>query len=174
MISKSSKTKKPNKAMQYIHLQYKGTITVPFPKGCLKRPFFKKKKKLFIYLFYFWLCWVFFAVRRLSLVAASGDYSSLQCVGFSLRRLLLLRSTSSRRAGFSSCGARAYLLHGMWSLPGPGLEPVSPALAGRFLTTVPPGKSLKRPFKIAPFTYIINSVNRPDLKCSLNCLPLKN
>ena len=31
----------------------------------------------------------------------------------------------------------------MWDLPGAGLEPVSPALAGRFLTTAPPGKSLK-------------------------------
>ena len=30
----------------------------------------------------------------------------------------------------------------MWDLPGPGLEPVSPALAGGFLTTAPPGKSL--------------------------------
>ena len=30
----------------------------------------------------------------------------------------------------------------MWDLPRPGLEPVSPALAGRFLTTAPPGKSL--------------------------------
>ena len=29
----------------------------------------------------------------------------------------------------------------MWDLPAPGLEPVSPALAGRFLTTAPPGKS---------------------------------
>ena len=29
----------------------------------------------------------------------------------------------------------------MWDLPGPGLEPMSPALAGGFLTTVPPGKS---------------------------------
>ena len=29
----------------------------------------------------------------------------------------------------------------MWNLPGPGLEPVSPALADRFLTTGPPGKS---------------------------------
>ena len=28
----------------------------------------------------------------------------------------------------------------MWDLPRPGLEPVSPALAGRFLTTAPPGK----------------------------------
>ena len=30
----------------------------------------------------------------------------------------------------------------MWSLPGPGIEPMSPALAGGFLTTGPPGKSL--------------------------------
>ena len=30
----------------------------------------------------------------------------------------------------------------MWDLPGPGPEPVSPALAGGFLTTAPPGKSL--------------------------------
>ena len=25
----------------------------------------------------------------------------------------------------------------MWNLPGPGIEPVSPALAGEFLSTVP-------------------------------------
>ena len=30
----------------------------------------------------------------------------------------------------------------MWDLPGPGLEPVSPALAGGFLTTAPPWKYL--------------------------------
>ena len=29
----------------------------------------------------------------------------------------------------------------MWDLPGVGFEPVSPALAGRFSTTAPPGKS---------------------------------
>ena len=28
----------------------------------------------------------------------------------------------------------------MWDLPGPGLEPVSPALARGFLTTAPPGR----------------------------------
>ena len=46
----------------------------------------------------------------------------------------------------SNCGSRAHLLHGMWDLPGPGLEPVSPALAGRLSTTAPPGKPL-------PFVY---------------------
>ena len=38
-------------------------------------------------------------------------------------------------AGFSSCGSQAYLLCSMWNLPSPGIEPVSPALAGRFFTT---------------------------------------
>ena len=102
--------------------------------------------------FIFWLRWVFVAAHRLSLVAVSGGYSSLRCVGFSLRWLLLLRSTGSRHAGFSRCGSRAlehrlssYWRTGlaaprMWDLPGPGLEPVSPALAGGFLTTAPPGK----------------------------------
>ena len=49
----------------------------------------------------------------------------------------------------SNCGSRAQLLHGMWDLPRPGLEPVSPALAGRFSTTAPPGKpwsSLRKDF----------------------------
>ena len=40
----------------------------------------------------------------------------------------------------SSCGSWAWLLRGMWDLPRPGLEPVSPAFAGRFSTTAPPGK----------------------------------
>ena len=40
----------------------------------------------------------------------------------------------------SSSGSRAQLLRGMWDLPRPGLEPASPALAGRFSTTAPPGK----------------------------------
>ena len=29
----------------------------------------------------------------------------------------------------------------MWDLPGPGIEPVSPALAGGFLTTAPARKA---------------------------------
>ena len=42
----------------------------------------------------------------------------------------------------SSCGSRAQLLHGMWDLPRPGLEPVSPALAGGLSATAPPRKTL--------------------------------
>ena len=101
---------------------------------------------------YFSLRWVFVAACRLSLVAASGGCSSLWCVCFSLR-WLCSQSMGSRRAGFSSCGSRALehrlsscgaqasLLCSMGDLPGPGLEPTSPALAGGFLTTMPPGKA---------------------------------
>ena len=115
---------------------------------------------LFYLFIYLWLCQPARSQEDLSLVAASGGYSSLWCADFSLRWLLLLRSTGSRCTGFSSCGTqasscgswalerrlsscgtRAQLLCSMWDLPGPGLEPMCPALAGTFLTTAPPGKS---------------------------------
>ena len=46
--------------------------------------------------FYFWLCCVSVAACRLSLLVVSSGYSSWQCAGFSLQRLLLLWSTGSR------------------------------------------------------------------------------
>ena len=49
--------------------------------------------------------------------------------------------------GFSSCGAWARLPHGLWDFLRPGIEAASPALAGGFLTTGPPGKSEGRLFK---------------------------
>ena len=46
-----------------------------------------------------------------------------------------------------SCGAEAQLSHNMRNLPGPRIQPVSPALAGRFLITGPPGKQRLTFFK---------------------------
>ena len=96
---------------------------------------------------FFWLHWVSFAARGLSLVVVSGGYSSLRCMGFSLQWLLLLQSTATRHVGFNSCSTRAQqlwhtgqFLCSMWDVPGPGLEPASPALAGILPTTAPPGK----------------------------------
>ena len=85
-------------------------------KSSMSRSGMAESLCLFIYLFifnkfilfiYFWLCWVFVAVHGLSLVAVSGGYSLLRCVGFSLQWLLLLQSMGSRHTGFSSCGTRA-------------------------------------------------------------------
>ena len=65
---------------------------------------------LFFCFVLFWLHWVFVAACWCSLVAAREGYSSLQYVGYSLRWLLLLRSTGSRCTGFSSCGVKAQQL----------------------------------------------------------------
>ena len=103
---------------------------------------------LFIYLFYYlWLCWVFVSVLGLSLVC--GKQGPLL---IAVRRPLTIAASlvaehrlQTRR--LRSCGSRAQLLHGMWDLPRPGLEPVSSALAGRLSTTAPPGKPFLQYFK---------------------------
>ena len=96
----------------------------------------------FIYLFiyiYFWLFWVFVSVRGISLVAASrGHFIAVRGPLTVAASLVAEHRLQTRR--LSSCGSRVQLLRGMWDLPRPGLEPVSPALAGRFSTTAPPGK----------------------------------
>ena len=77
---------------------------------------------------------VFIAVRGSLIVAAS---------------LVAEHRLQTRR--LSNCGSRAQLLRGMWDLPRPGLEPVSPALAVRFSTTAPPGKPPQEIFLIRVF-----------------------
>ena len=47
----------------------------------------------------------------------------------------------------------------MWDLPGPGLKPMSPALAGGFLTTAPPGKP-----KTLGFLYTTNELSKREIK----------
>ena len=47
---------------------------------------------------------------------------------------------SGPRDRLQSRGILAELLCGMWGLPGPGIEPLSPALAGGFFIMEPPGK----------------------------------
>ena len=60
------------------------------------------KKILFIYLFiYFWLCWVFSAGHRLSLVAENNP--SLQCTGFTLWYVCYC-GAQAQVYGLSSCG----------------------------------------------------------------------
>ena len=106
--------------------------------------FLKIKKKFF---FCFWLCWVFTAAFGLSLVPAGSGSSSSWGLGSSLLWLFLLWGAGFSHGGFSSWGTRASLLHGMWNFPGPGIEPMSPALAGGFLPPAPLEKS-QDPFLI--------------------------
>ena len=89
------------------------------------------------FLFYLFLAaWVFIVVQGLSLLVVHGPLIVVAS---------LVKDPSSFiqepwHAGsvFVVHGLRS---HGMWDLLGPRVEPVSPALAGGFLTTGPPGKS---------------------------------
>ena len=113
-------------------------------------------------------------MRGLSLVVASRGHSSSRCAGLSLSQPLVAEHRLQTRR-LSSCGSWAQLLRGMWDLPRPGLEPVSPALAGGFSTTAPPGKPLLPFFllscclslllqileKVTLNTYLINKAGLP-------------
>ena len=87
---------------------------------------------------------LFVVVRRLLIAVASLCWGA-QALGAraSVVVALGLSSCGSRalECRLNSCGAQAQLLRGMWDLPGPGLNTVSPALAGGFFTAEPPGKS---------------------------------
>ena len=103
--------------------------------------------------FFFFLIYLFMAVLGLRFCARA--FSSCGKWGplfIAVRGPLIIAASlvtehrlQARR--LSNCGSRAQLLHGMWDLPKPGLEPVSPALAGRFSTTAPPGKPPSSTFK---------------------------
>ena len=74
------------------------------------------------------------------LVAASGIYSSLRVWASHYGGFSCFRVQALERSG------PVVVVHGlsciMWDLPRPGLEPVSPAMAGGFVTNEPQGKSL--------------------------------
>ena len=104
-------------------------------------PHLDSKQCVILLFIHFWSRWVFAAALRLSLVVVSG--ATLRCA-----------TQASHSGGFSCCGVHALgawaslvVTHGLlfardtWTLPGPGIEPMSSALAGGFLATVPPGKS---------------------------------
>ena len=111
---------------------------------------------LFIYNVIYLFIHLFLAA--LGLRCSSGPFSGfrelglpwLWCTGFSLPWRLSALGTGSRARGLSSgsswapkrrLGSRgAQLLWDMWDLLGLGVKPVSPALAGGFFTTEPPGK----------------------------------
>ena len=67
---------------------------------------------------------------------SSCDLPALGRVGFIVVALqLICWGWWALEPGLSSLGPQTQLLHGMWNLPKPGIEPMTPALAGRFLST---------------------------------------
>ena len=104
--------------------------------------FFLKKFHYFFKNLFFWLPLSSFLRSGFSAVAASWGSSPLRCTGFSLRWFLLLQSAGSGRAG------SVVVAHGLSGpsacgiFPETRMEPMSPAMEGRFLTTGPRGSRM--------------------------------
>ena len=96
------------------------------------------------------LCTCTLSALPLALLSEHTDSVYTECLtprsaewahGLCLRLGFSWCSSQAPERWLSSCGSQAQLLWGMWNLPGPGIEPVSAALAVRFLPTAPTGKS---------------------------------
>ena len=107
----------------YISLEYKLFILLPFLKN--------------VFTFHCTRSWLlaFSGCGEWGLFSSCGAWAS-HCDGFSYCR------ASVCEFGPSSCGAWAKLRCSVWTPSGPGIEPVSLALAGGCSTTGPLGKSI--------------------------------
>ena len=97
---------------------------------------------MFIYLFIYLFIAVLglrFCVRAFSSYGEQGPLFIAVCGPLIIAASLAAEHKLQTRR-LSNCGSRAQSLCGMWDFPRPGLEPVSPALAGRLSNTEPPGK----------------------------------
>ena len=105
-----------------------------------------KNKKVFFFFFLIIFIYLFMAVLGLRFCARAFSSCGKWGPLFIAARGPLTIAASpvaehrlqTRR--LSNCGSRAQSLRGTRDPPRPGLEPVCPALAGRFPTTAPPGK----------------------------------
>ena len=84
-------------------------------------------------------------------------------------RLLGFSSCGSQtlECRFSSCGAETQFLCSPWNLPGPGIKPMSPALASGFVTTGPAGKCHFN----HPYVYSSLALSTFTLSCNHHCHP---
>ena len=78
----------------------------------------------------------------LSPVAESRVYFLIVVLG-----LLIAVASLDSELRLNGCGTGVSLFLDMWDLPGPGIKPTSPVLAGRFFTTEPPRKPKHSYFK---------------------------
>ena len=139
----------------------------------------------FLFLFFFFNKFIYLFLAALGLCCCARAFSSCSEQGLLFLvvcGLLLLQSTGSRHAGFSSCGTWAQQLwlagsrgqavvvaHGLSCSAACGIfldqgsNPCPLHLAGGFLTTVPPGKS--QVFLIIPLSHFtVNNQSKEDLQ----------
>ena len=89
---------------------------------------------------YFWLYLVFHCCKRA--FSSCGAELLIAVASHCRAPALGVRASVVAVYQLTSCSTWAQLLQGTWNLPEPETEPMFPALAGRFLSTITPGKSI--------------------------------
>ena len=136
----------PRQGLEPVSPALAGGFLTTAPPGkslstCFNRRYFSSKFLRGILFFKILFIYLFMAVLGLRFCA--GAFSSCGKRGpLTIAGSLVVEHRLQTRK-LSNCGSRAQLLCGMWNLPRPGLEPVSPALAGKFSTTAPPGQPFR-------------------------------
>ena len=132
--------------------------------------------------------WTFSSCGEWGICSSCGVWAS-PCVVFSCFGTPILAPLGFSNCGsqpleywLSSCGALAWFPGGMWNLPRPGIRPVTSTLAGGFLTTGPPGKSImlfiwylmlfweKKKIKIISTNLLMIIFLNAHFKCKCKCL----
>ena len=126
---------------------------------------------LFVYLFIYLFIYLFLAVLGLRFCARAfsscskwGPLFIAVCGPLTIAASLVAEHRLQMRR-LSNRGSRAQPLCGMWDPPRPGLEPVSPALAGRLSTTAPPGKPYFQFFQELPYCSIVAAPLHSHQQC---------
>ena len=70
-----------------------------------------------------------------------GGFSGCRAWALGTQASVVVAHWLQSSGSIHSCGTQTQLPHSMWNFLEPGIKPVSPALAGEFLTIGPPGKS---------------------------------
>ena len=87
------------------------------------------------------LCKLSSSCGEWGLLASCGARASIAVASLAAHGLRGTQTWVVAARGLSSCGVQTQLLRGMRGLPGSGIKPVSPALAGGFLINEPSGKA---------------------------------
>ena len=116
----------------------------------------------FIYLFIYGCVGLRFCARAFSSCGKRGPFFIAVRGPLTIAASLVAEHRLQTRR-LSNCGSRAQSLRGMRDPPRPGLEPVSPALAGRLSITAPPGKPYGI-FFIALFLYYCFKIGRASCR----------
>ena len=102
----------------------------------------RKFKCTYVFFYYVFIYGCAVSLLLLRLFSSCGEHGLLIAVASLVAEQGALGTQASVVAAFrlSSCGPRALLPCGMWDYPEPEIEPVSPVLQSRFLTTREPRK----------------------------------